>query len=92
MKVPFWGCREICPTMKVVLNFPECVRDENAKDQMMVGGKMAGITDSILPNNLLIRAKKIIRPRHDYLPLAFVMPSCRPPTPAGQLEVAMHIQ
>ena len=80
------------PTMKIRLIFPECVRDKSAKDQMMVGGKMAGITDSISLNNPSIRAEEKIRPRLDYIPLAFVMPSRGLPTPAGRLEVAMHIQ
>ena len=53
---------------------------------------MVGITDSISPNNLSIRAEKIIRPRLDYIPLVFVMPSRGPPITARQLEVAMHIQ
>ena len=53
---------------------------------------MVGITDSISPNNLSIRAEKIIRPRLDYVPLAFVMPSRGPPVPTGRLEVAMNIQ
>ena len=57
----------------------------------MVGGKMAGITDSISPNNPSIRAEKIFRPRLDYLPLAFVMLSRGPLTPAGRLEVAILI-
>ena len=58
----------------------------------MVGGKIAEITDSILPNNPAIQAEKIIRPRLDYILLAFLMPSCGPPIPAGQLEVAVHIK
>ena len=78
--------------MEIRLILPECVRDESVKDQMMVGGKMVGITDSIPPNNVSIRAERIIRPRLDYFPLALVMSSRGPPTPAGQLEVAMHIQ
>ena len=77
--------------MEIRLIFPECVRDKSAKDQLVVGGKMAGIIDSILSNNPSIRAEKIIRPRLDYVPLAFVMPSRGPPTPAGRLEVAIHI-
>ena len=63
------------PITKVALIFPECVRDKSAKDQLVVGGKMAGIVDSISPDNPSIRAEKIIRPRLDYLPLAFLMPS-----------------
>ena len=40
--------------MEIRLIFLECVRDEGAIDQMVVGGKMAEITDSVLPNNLSI--------------------------------------
>ena len=35
---------------------------KGATDLLVVGVKVAGITDSILPNNPSIRAKKIIRP------------------------------
>ena len=49
-------------TMKIALVFLECVRDEGTTDQLVIGGKMAGITDSILPDNPSIRAEKIIRP------------------------------
>ena len=80
------------PTMEIRLIFPKCVRDKSAKDQLVVGGKMAGIADSILPNNLLIQVEKLIRPRLDYVPLAFVMPSRGPLIPTRRLEVAMHIQ
>ena len=53
---------KFCPTMEVAFIFPECVSDGGAKDHLVVGGKMAGITDSISPNNPSIRAEKIIRP------------------------------
>ena len=52
---------KFCPTMEIVLIFLECVRGEGAKDQLVVGDKMTGITDSILPDNPSIRAKKIVR-------------------------------
>ena len=78
--------------MKISLIFLDCVSDKDTTDQLVIGSKMAGITDSISLDNPSIRAEKIIRPRLDYIPLAFVMPSRGPPTPAGRLEVAMHIQ
>ena len=48
--------------MEIVLIFLESVRGEGAKDQLVIGDKMAGITDSISPDNPSIRAEKIIRP------------------------------
>ena len=60
MKVPFWGSSgEFCPTMEIVLIFLEFVKGEGAKNQLVVGDKMVGITDSISPNNLLIQTEKI---------------------------------
>ena len=44
--------------MEISLIFPECVSDEGAKDQLVVGGKMVGITDCILPDNPSIQAEK----------------------------------
>ena len=63
MKVPFWGSGRggFRPTMEIALIFPECVSDEGAIDQIMVGAKMAGITDSISPDNPSIRSEEIIR-------------------------------
>ena len=63
MKVPFWGpVGKFGPTMEISLIFLECVRDKGTTDQLVIGGKMAGITDSISPDNPSIRAEKIIRP------------------------------
>ena len=42
---------EFGPTMKISLIFLECVRDEGTTDQLVIGGKMVGITDTILPDN-----------------------------------------
>ena len=53
---------KFCPTMEISLIFLECVRDEGTTDQLVIGGKMMAITDSILPNNPSIQAEKIIRP------------------------------
>ena len=50
------------PTIEIALIFLECVSDEDAKDQLVVSGKMSGITDSILPNNPSIQTEKIIWP------------------------------
>ena len=69
-----------------------CVRDESAKDQLVVGGKMTGITESILPNNPSTRAEKINWPRLAFLPLLLLIPSRGPPMPTGRLEVTIHIQ
>ena len=41
--------------MEIALIFPKCVSDEGAKDQLVVGGKIAGITNCILPDNPSIR-------------------------------------
>ena len=37
--------------MKISLNFLEGIRDEGTIDQLVISGKMAGITDCILPDN-----------------------------------------
>ena len=51
MKVPFWGLvKKFCPIMEIAHILLECVSDEGATDQMVVGVKMAKTTDSILPN------------------------------------------
>ena len=92
MKVPFWGSGgEFGPTMEISLIFLECVRDKGTTDQLVIDSKMAGITDSILPDNRLIRAEEIVRPGSDWFPLAFLMPSIGHSVLAFQLEVAVHI-
>ena len=63
------------PTMEIVLVFLECVRDEGATDQFVIGDKVTWITNCISPDNSSIRVEKIIRPRLDYVPFAFLMPS-----------------
>ena len=65
-------------TIKIALVFLECVRDEGAIDQMVVGDKVARISNCISPDNSTIRAEKIIGPRPDYVPFAFLMPSIAP--------------
>ena len=53
-KVLFLGSGEggkFGPTMKISLIFLECVRDKGTTDQLVIGGKIAGITDSISPDN-----------------------------------------
>lgn len=62
---------KLCSTMKIVLIFFECVKDEGANDQLVIGDKMGWILDCILLDNLSIRVEKIIRPRLDYIPFAF---------------------
>ena len=80
-------------TVEVALVFLECVRDEGATNQMVVGDKVARISNCISPDNSTIRAEKIIRPRPDYVPFAFLMPSIVPSDfVATQLEVMMHIE
>ena len=69
-------------TMKIALVFLECVRDEGATDQMVVGDKVARITNCISPDNSSIRAEKVARPRLDDVPFAFLMPSRGLPTSA----------
>ena len=59
--------------MEISLIFLECVSVEGAKDQLMVGGKKAGIKDSIAPNNLSIQAEKIVWSRLNYFPLALLV-------------------
>ena len=44
--------------MDIVLIFLEYVRVEGAKDQLVIGDKMARITDSISPDNPSIRAEE----------------------------------
>ena len=76
MKCLFWSpVGKFRPTMEIVLIFLECVRSEGVKDQLVIGGKMTGIMDSILPDNLSIQAEKIVRPRLCYCLLTFLMPS-----------------
>ena len=77
--------------MKISLIFLDCVRDKGTTDQLVIGSKMAGITDSISPDNPSIRAEEIVWPGPDWFPLAFLMPSIRHPVLAFQLEVAVHI-
>ena len=48
--------------MEIVLTLLECVRDEGATNQLVIGDKMTGNVDSILPDNPSIQAEKIIRP------------------------------
>ena len=49
---------KVGPTMKISLIFFECVRDEGTTDQLVIGGKMSGSTDTILPDNPSIQAEK----------------------------------
>ena len=84
--------RKSSSTIEVALVFFECVRDEGATNQRMVGDKVARITNCISPDNLSIRAEKVIRPRPDDVPLAFLMPSILPFKFTAQLEMVMHIQ
>ena len=80
-------------TIKIALVFLECVRDEGATNQTMVGDKVARISNCISPDNSSIRAEKIIRPRPDYVPFAFLMPSIVPSDfVETQLEVVMYIK
>ena len=84
---------EFSPTMEIVPIFLECVRDEGATDQFVIGDKVTRITNCISPDNSSIRAEKIIRPRPDDVPFAFLMPSIVPSDIVGtQLEVMMHIE
>lgn len=77
--------------MKISIIFLECVRDKGTIDQLVIGSKMAGITDCILPDNPSIRAEEIVWPGPDWFPLAFLMPGIGHPVLAFQLEVAVHI-
>ena len=79
-------------TMKIALVFLECVRDEGATDQMVIGDKVAGIPNCISPDNLAIRAEKVVRPRLDDIPFAFLMPSRQLFASAVRLEMVMHIE
>ena len=45
---------EFRSTMKMVLIFLECVRDEGANDRLVIGDKIALILYSILSDNLSI--------------------------------------
>ena len=76
--------------MEVAIFFLECVRNEGATDQTVVDDKKSRNTDSILPDNLSIRAEKIVWSRPDYFPFAFFMPSISPFFPM-QLEMVVHI-
>ena len=78
--------------MKIALVFLECVRDEGATDQMMISDKMARILNCISPDNLAVRAEKVIGPRPDYCLVAFLMPSILPFEITTQLEVMMDIR
>ena len=78
-------------TIKIALVFLECVRDEGATDQRVICDKMARITNSISPDNLSIRAEKIIRSGPDYCLVAFLVPSILLFEISTQLEVMMHI-
>ena len=79
-------------TIKIALVFLECVRDEGATDQMVISDKVAGISNCISPDNLTIRAEKIIGPRLDYVLFTFFMPSILPFEITTQLEMVVHIQ
>ena len=88
----FWGpVGKLGPTIEISLIFLECVRDKGTTDQLVIGSKMAGITDSISLDNPSIRAEEIIRPGPDWFPLACSMPSVGHSVLAVQLEVAAHI-
>ena len=50
------------PTKEIILILLKFVRGEGTKDQLMIGDKMKGITDSILPDKPSIRANKIVQP------------------------------
>ena len=79
-------------TMKIALVFLEYVRDEGATDQFVIGDKVARITNCISPDNLSIRAEKLILSRSYYVPVAILMPSRRLLASAVRLEMVMHIQ
>ena len=76
-------------TIEIALVFLECVRDEGATDQMVIGDKVARISNCISPDNSTIRAEKIIGPRPDYVPFVFLMPSQTLPISAVQLQFDM---
>ena len=83
---------ESSSTIEIALVFLECVRDEGATDQRVVGDKVARIMNPISPDYSSIRAEKIIRPRLDYVPFAFLMPSMLSFEVSTQLEMMMHIK
>ena len=62
---------ESSSTIEIALVFLECVRDEGITDQMVIGDKVARISNCISPDNLTIRAEKIIWPRLYYVPSRF---------------------
>ena len=67
---------KISPTIEVDLILLEFVtRDKAATDQLVVGDKIARISNHISAYNLTIRAKEMIRPCTIYLLVAFLMPS-----------------
>ena len=78
-------------TIKIALVFLECVRDEGATDQTVVGDKVARITNCISPDNSSIRAENVVWARLDDVPFAFLMPSIEAVVPTT-LEMLMHIQ
>ena len=79
MKWPFWGpVGKSGSASKIALVFLECVRDEGATDQMVVGDKVARISNCISPDNSTIRAEKKVGPRPDYVPFAFLMRNIAP--------------
>ena len=58
--------------MKIALVFFECVRDEGATDQFVVSDKVARITNSISPDNLLVQVEEIVRSGVGYILVAFL--------------------
>ena len=50
-------------TIEIALVFLECVRDEGATDQFVVGIKIVGFTNNISPDNLSTRVEKIVQSR-----------------------------
>ena len=80
------------PTMKIVLVFLECVRDEGATDQQVIGDKVMEIPNCISPDNSTIQAEKVVRPRLDDVPFAFLMPSRALLVSPARLEMVMRIE
>ena len=62
-------------TIGIALIFFECVRDEGATDQFVVGDKVARIPYTVLPYYPPILVEKIVRSRLYYFSFAFLMPS-----------------
>ena len=89
----FWGLvGKFSSTIEIALVFLECVRDEGATDQMVVGDKVARISNCISPDNSTIQAEKIVWSRPmDYVPFAFLMPGIVPLDMTARPEVVMHI-